>query len=78
MNYAGVIFGPEIYYDDVSKKICVNKRNLKDNHMKSSGDEMMSDYLINLYLTLMTRGINGTIVYAADEKLREYLSQFFN
>ena len=38
----------------------------------------MRQYLLNIYLTLMTRGINGTYVYAVDDNLREYLKNFLN
>ena len=54
-----------------------NKKNLKDNHTKSSGDEKMRDYVLDIYLTLMTRGIYGTYIYAMDPGLREYLKTFF-
>lgn len=78
LNYAGVIFGKEIYYDKEKKRVEVNKRELKDNFTKSGGDESMRQYLLNIYLTLMTRGIAGTYVYAVDEDLREYLKKFLN
>ena len=81
LNYAGVIFGPEIYYNAETKRIEVDKKKLKDNHMKSNsdenGDEKMREFVINIYLTLMTRGINGTVVYAMDDGLREYLKSYF-
>ncbi len=78
LNYAGVIFGKEVYYDPESGEICINKKELRDNFIKSSGDEWMRRYILNIYLTLMTRGIDGTYVYAMDENLRGYLSYFFN
>lgn len=77
LNYAGVVFGREVYYDTETKRIEVNKKNLKDNYTKSSGDEKMRDYVLDIYLTLMTRGIYGTYIYAMDENLREYLKDFF-
>ena len=77
LNYAGVIFGKEIYYDENAKCISVLKREVKDNRTKSSGEESMRRYILNIYITLMTRGINGTFVYAVDPKLREYLKQFW-
>ncbi len=76
LNYAGVIFGKEVYYDENIKGIAVNKRELRDNRTKSDGDESMRRYILNIYITLMTRGINGTYVYAVDEKLRAYLRKF--
>ena len=78
LNYAGVLFGREVYYDKEQGLICVDKKLLKDKHAKSSGDEWMRRYVINIYLTLMTRGINGTYVYALDDNLREYLKFYFN
>lgn len=78
LNYAGVIFGREIYYDDKDRMIKVMKENLKDNFVKSNGDIAMRQYVINIYLTLMTRGIHGTYVFAVDESLRNYLKDFLN
>ncbi len=77
LNYAGVIFGKEIYYDKSRGCICINKDELKDAFMKSGGEESMRRYVLNLYLILMTRGINGTFVYAADKDLRNYFQYFF-
>ncbi len=76
LNYAGVIFGKELYYDPVHKRIAINKKELKDNFTKSNGEDNMRRYILNIYITLMTRGINGTYVYAVDEGLREYLRKF--
>ncbi len=78
LNYAGVIFGKEIYYDEKTCRIEVNKKELKDNFTKSDGDSAMRQYVINIYLTLMTRGILGTYVYAVDPALREYLKDYLN
>ena len=76
LNYAGVIFGREIYYDKDNGRIEIDKKALKDNFTKSSGDEKMREYILDIYLTLMTRGIHGTYVYAMDSALRDYLNQF--
>ncbi len=78
LNYAGVIFGREVYYDKTTKRIEVDKKNLKDNYTKSSGEEKMRDYILDIYLTLMTRGIYGTYIYAMDSDLRDYLKDFFH
>ncbi len=77
LNYAGVIFGKEIYYDENTKRIEINKKELKDNFTKCSGDEDMRRFLLNIYITLLTRGISGTYVYAVDYRLREYFKIFF-
>ena len=76
LNYAGVVFGKEIFYDTNKKRISVNKKELKDNFTKINGEEEMLRYILNIYITLMTRGINGTYIYAVDNNLRDYLNRF--
>lgn len=76
LNYAGVIFGKEVFYNEETKRIEIKKRELRDNRTKSNGDDSMRRYVLNIYITLMTRGINGTYVYAMDENLRTYLRKF--
>lgn len=76
LNFAGVIFGREIYFDKECGRLEINKKNLKDNYTKSSGDKKMREYVLDIYLTLMTKGIFGTYIYVMDESLREYLKDF--
>jgi hypothetical protein len=79
LNYAGVVFGREIYYDVDKARIEVKRKLVKDNRAKPKGkDDEMRRYLLNIYITLMTRGIYGTFVYAMDENLNEYLRRFFS
>ena len=78
LDIAGVVFGREVYYCKETGQIEISKENLKDNFTKSSGDVEMRQFVLNIYLTLMTRGINGTIVYAMDPALNDYLKLFFN
>ena len=77
LNYAGVIFGKEVYYDTEKGRICVNKKEVGDPFIKAQGDEWMHRFVFNTYLTLMTRGIFGTYVYAVDSSLHEYLRYYF-
>lgn len=78
LNYAGVIFGPEITYDDVQRRICIQKENYHDmNGSRGIQEEIeLQEYIINIYKVLMTRGIKGTYVYVCDEKMREYLKRY--
>lgn len=77
LNYAGVIFGKEIRYDLNSKSIVVDK----DSYFDRTGSQGIKDqtelqrYIVNIYRTIMLRGIRGTFVYACDEELREYFRQ---
>lgn len=74
LNYAGVILGPEIYFDPREKKIRVNRDKYQDiNGKRSATDESeLENYVVNIYKTLLTRGIKGTYVYICDLELREY------
>ena len=78
LNYAGVIFGTEITYDKVKGRIEIVKGNYHDHTGKQgTSDDELRNYIINIYLTLMTRGIKGTYIYVCDECLREYMRSFF-
>lgn len=77
LNYAGIIFGEEIRYDPDSQSIVIDKRNYHD---RTGGQGIkdpaeLKQYIINIYRTIMLRGIRGTFVYACDDALREYLKQ---
>lgn len=74
LNYAGVIIGPEIFYDPLKKEIVTDKSKYHDSngHRGVTDPEELKRYIINIYKTLLTRGIFGTYVYIVDENLREY------
>jgi hypothetical protein len=73
LNYVGVIIGPELSYDEQTNKLVVDEKEYKDiNGKRSITDPAeLERYIINIYKTLLTRGIKGTYVYIVDEKLRE-------
>lgn len=77
LNYVGVIIGPEISYDDVNNELIINKKEYKDfNGSRGIEDpEELKFYIINIYKTLLTRGIRGTYIYIVDEKLRVYFKK---
>lgn len=74
LNYTGVIIGPEMSYDPIRKVIVVDKSKYLDSngHKGVSDPEELKRYIINIYKTLLTRGILGTYVYVVDENLRTY------
>lgn len=78
LNYIGIIFGYEIDYDPISNTIVIIKENYKDKNGKNGvvDNEVLHQYIINIYKTLMYRGIKGTFVYVCNENLRNYFSQF--
>lgn len=78
LNYAGIIFGKEIRYDKLNESIVIDKANYFD---RTGGQgikdpEELKKYIINIYRTMMLRGIRGTFVYACDPDLQEYLKGF--
>lgn len=77
LNYSGVIFGNEITYDKLKDEIVILKENYFDKNGKQSieNPKDLKDFIINIYKTIMLRGIKGTYVYVCDENLREYFAQ---
>jgi uncharacterized protein len=80
LNYAGVILGPSVTYEDgkikwVPEKSysakATQKRTLSDGQSKSFGDKLLQHEV----RVLMTRGVNGLYIYACNDKLREALKQ---
>lgn len=81
LNYAGVIIGPEISYDAYLKEIKIHPEKYMDINGKKGVDDIdeLKRYIINIYKTLLTRGIYGTYVYIVDDALRDYFKKnFFN
>ena len=78
LNYTGIIIGPELDYDFVSGKFIVDKQKYKDKNGKNSilNEEELLDFIINIYKTILQRGIQGTYVYVCNENLRRLFKQF--
>jgi uncharacterized protein len=80
LNYVGVIIGPELSFDEEKNKLVIKD----DNYMDANGWRGISDpkelerYIINIYKTLLTRGIKGTYVYIVDNKLAKYFKSKIN
>jgi DUF2075 family protein/DNA replication protein DnaC len=77
LNYAAVIFGNEIDYDKKTNKILIDSSKYYDiNGKKGIADaDILKSYIINIYKTIMYRGIKGTYIYACNQGLREYLKE---
>lgn len=74
LNYAGVIFGEEIVYNPDKKRIEIIRDNYYDRYGKAdTSDKQLEEFILNIYRTLMLRGVEGTYIYACDRNLREYL-----
>lgn len=77
LNYTGVIFGEEISFNKVTQQIEIDKAKYFDKNGKRGLDniEELKAYIINIYKTIMFRGIKGVYIYACDENLREYFKE---
>lgn len=84
LNFAGVIIGPDLRYDSISRKLYVvrdsyfdvkGKQNNKMLGLTYTDDDLLT-YITNIYRVLLTRGIRGTYVYVCDPELRTYLANF--
>lgn len=77
LNYSAVIFGKEINYNKKKGLIEIDPSKYYDINGKKgiSNPEILKQYIINIYKTIMYRGIKGTYIYACNIEMREYLKQ---
>ncbi len=80
LNYVGVIIGPEFSYDPVNKKFKVDREKYFDINGRNgiTDPNELERYVINIYKTLLTRGIKGTYIYIVDQGLRDYFNEIIN
>lgn len=79
LNYAGIIIGNDLKYDNINKKIIVDRKEYYDTKGKdATTDEELLKYILNIYSTMCTRAMRGTYLYVCDKKLREYLSKYID
>lgn len=76
LNYVGVIIGNEISYRD--GQIQIDSDSYYDKYGKQTikDKDILKNYILNIYKTLLTRGIRGTYIYICDRGLREYFKQY--
>jgi DUF2075 family protein len=77
LNYVGVIFGPEIRLNPKTRQIEIARENYYDaNGQNTISDiNVLKNYIINIYKTIMLRGILGCYLYVSDEHLRNYFKE---
>lgn len=80
LNYVGVILGPEISYNAKTKMIEIDKDKYKDFNGKRTivDGEELKKYIVNIYKTLLTRGIKGTYIHAVDKNMADYIKRNIN
>ncbi|GAK31490.1 thymidine kinase [Weissella oryzae SG25] len=84
LNYVGVILGPPFEYDAKNDRITVNPDKVTHREIYKKHPAIMNEHefaeikqtvMFNALNILLTRGIKGTYLTAADDKLRERLLQ---
>lgn len=81
LNYAGVIIGDDLRFDDVAQRVTVDRASYRDRKGKENlaklrrktTDEDLLRLVQNIYGVLLTRGMFGTYIHVRDPKLRRYI-----
>ena len=76
LNYVGVIIGDEIRLNNGVVEIKEDKYHDKYGKQTIKDPNVLKNFIMNIYKTLLTRGIRGTYVYMCDPELREYFKQY--
>jgi len=78
LNYSGIIFGNEISFNPETRKIIVNEENYFDKNGKQSikDPKELKAFILNIYKTIMLRGIKGTYIYVCDPLLKAHFESF--
>lgn len=85
LNFTGVIFGPDLRYDLENERLYISRDDYRDRTGKRNNamagrdttDDMLLEFITNIYYVMMTRGIHGTYIHVVDPGLREYLGRYF-
>jgi Uncharacterized conserved protein len=79
LNYAGVILGPSVTYDEVNDQIKINIEKYEDSAAfirrkdLNNPDAVREQIILNSIYILMTRGVRGLYIYASNPALHRRL-----
>jgi len=77
LSYAYVIIGEDIELDPITGLLRANRSSYFDrNGYATASQEQLTQYIINIYYVLLTRGIYGTHIYVCNPELRNFLSKY--
>lgn len=75
-DYAGVIIGPDLKYDEALDKIITDVSMSKDPMLtKKYAIQEADRFIRNIYRVLLSRGMKGTFIYCCDTALEKYLTK---
>ena len=74
LNYVGIIIGPELAYDAENDRLIIDEDKYEDRNGWQGIDDPaeLERYIINIYKTLMTRGMRGCYLYFVDKGTEQY------
>lgn len=76
LNYTGIIFGWEIDYNPTTNKIEIDSTKYFDKYGRiGTNENELKSYIINIYKTIMYRGVRGTYIYACNPNMQAYLKK---
>lgn len=80
LNYTGVILGREINYNPEKEQLEIDPNFYFDKNGKIGikDPEILKAFILNIYKTILCRGIKGTFVYAYHPELRDYLKRYID
>jgi len=80
LNYVGIIFGLEIDYDPIQNELVIDKTKYFDKYGKNGVTDIndLKSYIVNIYKTVLYRGIKGVYIYACNSNLKQYLIKHLN
>ncbi|MBK9636928.1 MAG: DUF2075 domain-containing protein [Bacteroidetes bacterium] len=80
LNYSAVIFGLEIDYDPILNCLVIDKSKYFDKNGKNGVTDIddLKAYIVNIYKTVLYRGIKGVYIYACNKNLKQYLKTHLN
>lgn len=81
LNYAGVIIGPDLRFDQETQRVVFDRSNYFDKKGMENNPRLGIQYsdadvlrfVRNVYSVLLTRGVRGTYLYVVDSALRQRL-----
>lgn len=79
LNYAGVIIGPDIVWNEDLGRIEAVRGSHFDREVRSVRDpEALLELIRNAYYVMLTRGIRGTYIYVCDPALRARIRELMS
>lgn len=80
LKIAGVILGPSVTFDAEKQSLkIIPEKSLDKQKIRKQGNTFNTEenelYLRNVLNVLLTRGVNGLYIYAADRQLQEYIKK---